>query len=68
MSKFNLKRGGVNQILAPDKLGPVLRDGKTMLVGIGMCTSPVKIEFEGGNVLTSPRCDPSQPRQCQGLS
>lgn len=38
MFKFNLKRGGVNQILAPDKLGPVLRDGKTMLVGIGMCT------------------------------
>lgn len=41
MSKFNLKLGGVNQILAPDKLGPVLRDGKTMLVGIGMCTGPV---------------------------
>lgn len=47
MFKFNLKRGGVNQILQPEKLGPVLRDGKTMLVGIGMYMVPQGPRFEG---------------------
>ena len=43
--KFNLKNGGVNQSLPDDKLG-ILKDGKTMVVGIDV-THPSPGSIEG---------------------
>ena len=43
--KFNLKRGGSNQMLAADKLD-LIKDGKTMLVGIDV-THPSPGNVEG---------------------
>ncbi|KAL8766292.1 MAG: hypothetical protein Q9209_006882 [Squamulea sp. 1 TL-2023] len=43
--KFNLKLGGINQTLPPDKLG-YLRDGKTMLVGMDV-THPSPGSLDG---------------------
>ena len=43
--KFNLKNGGANQLLPPDKLG-FLKDGDTMIVGIDV-THPAPGSMEG---------------------
>ena len=43
--KFNLKNGGVNQLLPPDRLG-FLKDGDTMIVGIDV-THPAPGNMEG---------------------
>ena len=43
--KFNLKNGGANQLLPPDKLG-FLKDGDTMIVGIDV-THPAPGSMQG---------------------
>lgn len=43
--KFNLKRGGYNHMLEPDKQG-IIRDGKTMVVGIDV-THPSPNSMKG---------------------
>lgn len=43
--KFNLKNGGANQLLPPDKLG-FLRNGDTMIIGIDV-THPAPGSMEG---------------------
>ena len=43
--KFNLKNGGANQLLPPDRLG-FLKDGDTMIVGIDV-THPAPGSMEG---------------------